>query len=203
MYLGSNSTKQIPRLLPSSLKMEGTSQGTGAGSGASAGAGSGSASASASAPVSASGHLETGGGRVLDLRADASFDQIPKDLPPSKDDIVPKTSTLWGDLRAKYFVPGLEQDDYEDDSFIKATPIKNVGDTGYTFNYSGSKPSDQAAEAKRELEMLFDQVKTAYEESSKREKSGPATDAHATHQYLACRDDYQKRFTKYDKRSTK
>lgn len=196
MYLGSNCTNKIPDLSPSILKMEGIT-GTGPSSSAGAGASAGTGSAPTSGPISTYGDIVIPEPRALDLTVDATYKQIPKDVPPTLDKRIPPTSTLWRDLKAKYTVAGLDADDYEEGSIIMPAPIRNVGDTGYTFNYLSKDPSQQAQEARGTLNMLLEQVEDAHKEASRKEKLGPATDFHATHQYLACRDDYQKRFARY------
>ena len=130
--------------------------------------------------------------RLLDITADAPYHEIPRQIPPTADVMVPANSSLWRDLRERHGT----QDDYPEGYFIRPIPITRDGDTGYRFNYRGSTHAERRADALEILEILRDQVESAYEECDEIEKLGPTTDPHATHQYLAARHDYQIKFVR-------
>ena len=165
---------------------------------------SSNAAASGSTSASSSG-TGTGTGTgipmqsALNITADVSFMDIPFEVPPTQDKRVPPNSSLWRDLRARYVGQG--EDDYKPDNPVQAKPILKEGDTGYQFNYNPDiQPSRQAREACKLLRNLHNEVKQAHWGESNKKMDSPASNPRATHQYLACRDDYQKRFVKYKTR---
>lgn len=143
-------------------------------------------------PASSSADTGVEAQSFLNLTVNSSIDEIPMDIPPTKDKMIPPNSSLWRHLRAKHnFYP----EGYKKGYFIKDQPITSESDTGYTFNYKSSDPSKQALEARGTLHELLGFLKEGQLDTKKSDKS--IVDHHALHQYLACRHHYQKFYSQY------
>ncbi len=184
-----------------SNKMESSSANTGSSS-ANTGPVSGSAN---TGPVSGSGNTgpswteqHLAARENPNITARISYDALPKDIPPTQDNRVPSNSSVWRDLRARY---GPGHDEYEEGYIIAATPIISPNDTGYKFNYKEAYAYKQIPEAKNFLNTLLEQVTDAHDDAkasrSGYNKNSSIKDPHALHQYLACREDFQRRLSIY------